>query len=111
VLWAGEGPSELSGAMRSPHRLRSAGPAHLMAAVLTAASPDARGLGALVVLDDTCHAARTVVKTDAAALSTFQSPGWGPLGRIFERELRLQFRPARREEALPAPADEPVRIP
>ena len=105
LMWGREEPIVLTGAMRSPNLLSSDGPANLMSAVLTAASPDARGLGALVVLDDTVHAARTVVKTDATALSTFQSPGWGPLGRIFERELHLQFRPARREEALPAPAD------
>lgn len=111
LMWGREEPIVLTGAMRSPNLLSSDGPANLMSAVITAASPDARGLGVLVVLDDTVHAARSVAKTDATALSTFQSPGWGPLGRIFERELHLQFRPARREAAQPAPADEPVRIP
>lgn len=111
LLWGREEPIVVTGAMRSPNQLSSDGPANLMAAVITAASQDARGLGALAVLDDTVHAARTVAKTDATALSTFQSPGWGPLGRIFERRLHLQFRPARREGALPAPADGPIRIP
>jgi len=58
------------------------GYANLLAAVRVAAAPQARGLGAVVVLNDEIHAACRVTKMHTLSTATFQSPGWGPVGRV-----------------------------
>ncbi len=75
-------PVVLTGAMRHSSLLSYDGPANLAAAIRVAASAEARGLGTLVVLDDTIHAARYVSKTHTQALSTFRSGQFGPLGVV-----------------------------
>jgi L-asparaginase len=77
-------PVVVTGAMRNPTLAGADGPANLLAAVLTAADPQVRGLGVLVVLHDEIHAARGVRKTHTTALDTFRSPDNGPLGRVVE---------------------------
>jgi L-asparaginase len=95
-------PLVVTGAMRSPTMAGADGPANLLAAVLTAADPQAQGLGALVVLNDEVHSAQRVSKTHATALGSFQSPNGGPLGFLIEGDLRLSgVSPPRL--ALPAP--------
>src|SRR5205823_9609700 len=47
-----------------------------------AASPAARGKGALVVLNDEINSAREATKTDALRLETFQTRGYGILGVV-----------------------------
>jgi len=61
--------------------------------VQVAASPLARGLGALVVLNDEVHAARFVQKTHTQSLSTFRSRLTGPLGWVAEGTVRIALRP------------------
>ncbi|HEY64033.1 MAG TPA: asparaginase, partial [Caldilineae bacterium] len=75
-------PVVLTGAMRHSSLLSYDGPANLAAAIRVAASPEARGLGTLVVLDDQIHAARHVSKMHTQALSTFRSGQFGPLGVV-----------------------------
>lgn len=73
-------PVVLVGAMRPASALGSDGALNLVRAVQVAASPAVAGLGVLVVLDDTVHAARDATKTATFRLDAFKSPSAGPLG-------------------------------
>lgn len=95
VLLQGARPVVVTGAMRPPAFPGADGPANLLAAVRTAASEAARGLGVLVVLDDVVHAARFVRKTHTSRPSAFTSPTVGPIGWIAEENVRIPLRPTR----------------
>lgn len=73
-------PVVVVGSMRNPSTLGYEGAANLLEGFRVAASPDARGKGALVVLNDEINAAREVTKTDALRMNTFQTRGYGVLG-------------------------------
>lgn len=88
-------PVVVTGAMRNPTLASPDGPGNVLAAVKVAASPSARGLGCVVVMNDEVHAARFVRKTHSSSLATFQSPGSGPLGWVAEERVRIAMRPAR----------------
>jgi L-asparaginase len=75
-------PVVVVGSMRNPSTLGYEGAANLLEGFRVAASPDARGKGVLVVLNDEINAAREVTKTDALRLSTFQTRGYGILGVV-----------------------------
>jgi len=78
----GDKPMVLTGAMRTASEVGYEGYANLAAAVRTAADDEARGLGALVVMNDEVHAARFVTKTHTLSPATFKSLDFGPLGRV-----------------------------
>jgi L-asparaginase len=73
-------PVVVTGAMRPASGLSSDGDLNLLNAVRVAASPEARGKGCLVVLNDTIFAARDVTKTNTFRVHTFQGTDVGPLG-------------------------------
>ncbi|HTY86107.1 MAG TPA: type II asparaginase [Candidatus Acidoferrum sp.] len=73
-------PVVLVGSMRPATATSADGPANLYNAVALAASPDARGLGPLVVLNDEIHYAREAQKMNSTSLNTFQSPNRGRAG-------------------------------
>src|SRR5262249_11776494 len=75
-------PVVVVGSMRNPSTLGYEGAANLLEGFRVAATPDARGRGVLVVLNDEINAAREVTKTDALRLNTFQSRGYGVLGVV-----------------------------
>ena len=79
---ASDRPVVLTGAMRPASALSGDGPLNLVNAVRVAASPQARGLGTLVVLDDTIHGARDVTKSDTMRVSAFRDGASGPLGWV-----------------------------
>ncbi len=68
--------------MRTASDVGYEGYANLAAAVRVAAAPQARGVGCVAVLNDEVHAARHVTKMHTLSPATFQSPGWGPIGRV-----------------------------
>jgi L-asparaginase len=83
-IWPHEAPFVVTGAMRNPTLAGPDGPANLLAALQVAASPAARGRGALVVFLDEIHAARHVRKGHSMSPATFGSPDLGPLGHLVE---------------------------
>ena len=89
-------PVVLVGAQRPNSALSTDAGLNLVNALRAAASPEARGLGALVVLNDEVHAAREVTKTATARLQTFRSPDFGCLAHADGDRLAWYRRPLRR---------------
>jgi L-asparaginase type II len=77
-------PVVLVGAMRPATAISADGPLNLLNAVRVAVSPDARGKGVLVVLNDEINAARDVTKTNTYRVETFRAPELGLLGYVDE---------------------------
>lgn len=75
-------PVVLVGAQRPPTSVGSDAQTNLAAAIQVAASPDARGHGVLVVLDDRILSARDVQKSSNHALDAFQARTHGPIGDV-----------------------------
>ncbi len=91
-----ERPVVVTGAMRPASALSGDGPLNVVNAVRLAASPAARGLGTLVLLDDTIHGARDVTKTDTMRVSAFRDGAGGPLGWVDgDGRVVLNHRPVR----------------
>jgi L-asparaginase len=82
--------------MRNPTLPGADGPANLLAAVSTAAAPQARSLGTLVVFADEIHAARYVRKAHTQAIAPFRSSPIGPIGWVSENAVRIGARPVGR---------------
>jgi L-asparaginase len=94
-----EKPVVVVGSMRNPSTLGYEGAANLLEGFRVAASPDARGKGVLVVLNDEINAAREVTKTDALRLNTFQSRGYGVLGVVDADRIVFYRAPLKRHTA------------
>jgi L-asparaginase len=75
-------PVVLTGAMRPASALSGDGALNVVNAVRLAASDAARGLGTLVLIDDTIHGARDVTKSDTMRVSAFRDGASGPLGWV-----------------------------
>ena len=86
-------PIAVTGAMRNSSIPGSDGPANLLSAIRVAASPQARGLGTVVVFNDEIHSSRHVRKSHTSSPSTFASPAIGPLGYVSEDRVRILMRP------------------
>src|SRR5665647_2979319 len=83
----------------------------LLAAVIAATHARLRGLGALLVMDDSIHLADRVTKTHAMAVSTFASPWGAPIGRVEEGRVVLDYLPAdRRPDPLELPGSCTARV-
>jgi L-asparaginase len=103
-------PVVITGAMRNSSELSWDGPLNFMAATEVAASPDSRGRGTMVVMDENVVQGSEVVKTHTEEAGTFRSPNWGPLG-MTDKGRVLFYRESRRKPSLtpPAPA-QPVDL-
>ena len=90
-------PVVLVAAQRSINGLSSDGPINLVNAVRVAASPGARGLGVVTVLNDEIQAARDVTKVSTHRVNTFRTPELGILGYAdADGHIVVYRRPARR---------------
>ncbi len=87
-------PVVVTGAMRTADAPGADGLSNLIAACQTAASPQAIGLGVLVVLAEEIHAASLVRKTRTFGPHAFSSEPMGPLGWVCEGRVRIVMRPS-----------------
>ena len=77
-----ERPVVLVGAQRPATAISADGPLNLLNAIRTAAAPEARGKGVMIVMNDEINAAREVTKTNTYRLETFRAPELGFLGYV-----------------------------
>lgn len=110
LLHDGEAPIVLTGANRPDSGPGADGPANLIDAVTVSSSPQAGGLGAVVVFGGEIHGAMTVRKIDSTGPAAFGSPGAGPLGRIVEGRVWLHAKPIRPRPLPVARLDHRVEI-
>jgi L-asparaginase len=96
-------PVVFTGAQRGADQTDADGPRNLRDAIRLAASPDARGIGALVVFGGEVHTAREARKVHTSAVRAFASPGYGPVGHVDGAVVSLRRSPLR-APALPLPA-------
>jgi L-asparaginase len=89
-------PVVVVGSQRPASSLSTDAGLNLVNAVRVAASPEARGLGALVLLNDEIQAAREVTKTSTGRMQTFRSPDFGALGHADGDRLAWYRKPLRK---------------
>jgi L-asparaginase len=75
-------PVVVVGAMRPASAISADGPFNLYNAVKLAATPDAKGKGVMVLLNDRIGSARYITKTNTTSTDTFKSVEQGYLGAI-----------------------------
>ncbi|WP_174802249.1 asparaginase [Martelella limonii] len=111
-MWDEEAPIVVTGAMRGPEAAGADGPANILAAVMTAASHQARARGALAVMDDHIHTATAVTKSHTGFCSAFISAGQGLSGEVMEGAAFFFAPPTvrRRACAIPSRAIPPVAL-
>jgi L-asparaginase len=89
-------PVVLVGAMRPATAISADGPLNLINAVRVASSPDARGKGAMVVLNDQISSARDVTKEHTMRVEAFRPTDFGYLGQVDEDRVVFYRAPTRR---------------
>jgi len=89
-------PVVLTAAQRQFTTLSSDSPKNFLQAVRVAVSDEARGKGALVVLNDMIHAARDVTKSISYRVETYDSRDLGALGLVDEDKVSFYRTPSRR---------------
>jgi L-asparaginase len=80
-------PVVVVGSMRPSTAISADGPLNLLNAIRTATSPEAKGKGVLVVMNDEINGARDVTKTNTYRVETFRSPDLGFLGYVDEDQV------------------------
>lgn len=98
-------PVILVGAQRSAMESDSDGPRNMLNAVRVAVSPEAVGMGTLVVMNGQINAAREVTKTSTLHVETFQTLAFGLLGVADVEKVRFYRSPTRRQ-TIPLRADD-----
>ncbi len=90
-------PIVLIGAQRNASERDFDGPRNLVNAARICVSPDARGKGAMIALNDQINAAREVTKTNTSTPETFKSGDLGFLGVADEDRVVFYRAPLRRQ--------------
>lgn len=80
-------PVVLTGAMRASTALSADGPLNLYNAVVTAAAPESKDKGVLIVMNGIILDAHGTVKMNTVDVQTFQAPNSGPLGYLFNSKV------------------------
>ncbi|MCP4516518.1 MAG: asparaginase [Delftia sp.] len=102
----GDLPIVLTGAQRPASAPDSDGPANLRDALLTAACPQRRGRGVMIVMHGEIHAAREAVKAATEDLDAFDSHCGTDLGRVQGGQVHFN-RDVSPRRYLPLPASLP----
>ena len=79
-----------TGAMKSQHELYADGQGNLEGAIFVAADPGSVNRGVLVYFNQEIHAVEKVVKCHANNVSSFRSPGFGPVGMVYGEKVVFQ---------------------
>jgi L-asparaginase len=110
LLVPGDKPVAVVGAMRNADDPRYDGPQNLRDAVHVAASPEARGLGTLVVMHGLVLPGDDTSKTHTSADDAFASLTQGPVGHVSQDALVFDGRRdgRRRLGTIPGAAAEPI---
>ncbi|MHB8773034.1 MAG: asparaginase [Syntrophales bacterium] len=82
-------PVVLTGSMRPATAISADGPLNLYNAVVLAGSPQARGQGVLVAMNERIDASRDVTKTHTTNVDTFRSPEFGSMGYVIDGKAHL----------------------
>jgi len=90
-------PVVVVGSQRAPTYFDSDGPRNMLNAVRVAISPEAVGMGTLVVMNGQINAAREVTKTNTLDVETFQTLDFGLLGVADAEAVRFYRAPTRRQ--------------
>lgn len=89
LFYAGDKPVVFTGAQRNAAQPDADGPRNLRDAIRLAASPDARGLGTVIVMGGSIESAREATKIHTTDPRAFASPGHGPVGSITDRGVYI----------------------
>jgi len=89
-------PVVVVGAQRPSTAISADGPLNLLNAVRTAAAPEARGKGVLVVMNDEINGARDVTKSNTYRVETFRSGELGFLGYVDDDKVSFYKASTRR---------------
>ncbi len=92
-------PVVFTGAQRHAGDPDTDGPRNIAEAVRVAASPAARGIGAMIVFEQDIHAGRDVTKAHTSRVDTFRSSSYGKLGEVDGENVFIYRRPAQRFHA------------
>ncbi len=90
-------PIVVVGSMRNSSEPDWDGPRNLRDCIAIASHPRAQNLGVLVCLAEEIHAASEVSKLNTSNVSTFESPNFGPIGRIVNGAVMLYRKPVHRD--------------
>ncbi len=99
-----EKPVVVVGAQRAPTMWDTDGPRNMLDAVRVTVSPEAVGMGTMVVMNGQINAAREVTKTNTLDVETFRTLDFGLLGVADIEAVRFYRAPTRRQ-TIPLAAD------
>src|SRR5207245_11183836 len=97
-----DAPVVVTGAMRNPSLPSSDAQMNLYNSIVAASSSLLRGVGCIVCMNGELHHARYVAKTNTVSVSSFQSPGVGPIGVVRGDRVVKYVENVQREHIRPA---------